>query len=96
MLYFSALCGLDKVLLPLNEAFCDRRQKECLFHALERRLTGRYVSRYELVSFTTMPYSQIAGRIRRQNLALLAGAAALAAGGAWAVRRLLRRSVGEF
>ncbi len=65
-------------------------------HALERRLAGRYVSRYELVSFTTMPYSQIAGRIRRQNLALLAGAAALAAGGAWAVRRLLRRSVGEF
>ena len=80
----------DKVNSPVFQ------MKVAAQHALERRLTGRYVSRYELVSFTTMPYSQIAGRIRRQNLALLAGAAALAAGGAWAVRRLLRRSFGEF
>ena len=65
-------------------------------HALERRLAGRYVSRYELVSFSTMPYSQIAGRIRRQNLALLGGVAALAGAGAWTLRRFLRRSVGEF
>jgi len=48
--------------------------KTAAHHALERRLAGRYVSRYELVSFTTMPYAEIAGRIRRQNLAL--GAAA--------------------
>jgi kynurenine 3-monooxygenase len=36
-------------------------------HVLERRLPGRYVSRYELVSFTTMPYAQIPDRIRRQE-----------------------------
>ena len=28
-------------------------------HALERRFPGRYVSRYELVSFTTTPYAEI-------------------------------------
>jgi kynurenine 3-monooxygenase len=49
-------------------------------HALERRLPGRYVSRYELVSFTTIPYAQIPGRIRRQDR-VTALAAALA--GAW-------------
>ncbi|MEP7178499.1 MAG: FAD-dependent monooxygenase, partial [Pseudonocardiales bacterium] len=57
-------------------------------HALERRLAGRFVSRYELVSFTTIPYAEIPARIRRQNLAL-AGAvalAALAAAGAAKVR----------
>lgn len=41
-------------------------------HALERRLPGRYVSRYELVSFTTMPYAQIVDRIRTQNRAVAA------------------------
>jgi kynurenine 3-monooxygenase len=46
-------------------------------HALERRLAGRYVSRYELVSFTTMPYAEIPARMRRQNVALAATAAAL-------------------
>ena len=51
-------------------------------HMLERRLPGRYVSRYELVSFTTMPYAQIGGRVRRQDQAVLgvAGAAAAAVG----------------
>jgi kynurenine 3-monooxygenase len=60
-------------------------------HALERRLAGRYVSRYELVSFTTMPYAEIPRRIRRQNLALggaAALAAALTAAAAGVVRRL--------
>jgi kynurenine 3-monooxygenase len=58
-------------------------------HALERRLAGRYVSRYELVSFTTMPYAEIAARIRRQNVALGAVAAlsALVAAGAARSRR---------
>jgi kynurenine 3-monooxygenase len=46
-------------------------------HAVERRLGGRYLSRYELVSFTTTPYSEIAGRLRVQRRAL---AACLAAG----------------
>ncbi len=48
-------------------------------HALERRFPGRYVSRYELVSFTTTPYAQIPGRIRRQNLAVAGIAVASAA-----------------
>jgi kynurenine 3-monooxygenase len=50
-------------------------------HALERRLPGHYVSRYELVSFTTMPYAEIPGRMRRQNrvTAAVAGGAAFAA-----------------
>jgi kynurenine 3-monooxygenase len=52
-------------------------------HALERVVPG-YVSRYELVSFTTLPYSRIEGRIRRQDriaaavLAATAGAAGVA------------------
>jgi kynurenine 3-monooxygenase len=51
------------------------RAKTAATHALERGLAGRYVSRYELVSFSTMPYAQIDARLRRQNQ-LLAGAAA--------------------
>jgi kynurenine 3-monooxygenase len=53
-------------------------------HALERRLPGRYVSRYELVSFTTIPYAQIPGRIRRQDrvTALAAGLAGAGVAGA--------------
>lgn len=59
-------------------------------HALERALGGRYVSRYELVSFTTIPYAEIEGRIRRQDRAVGAVAAGtLAAVGAGAL--LLRR-----
>ncbi|MFF5259561.1 FAD-dependent oxidoreductase [Actinomadura viridis] len=62
-------------------------------HALERRLAGRYVSRYELVSFTTVPYSQIPGRLRRQNLALGAAAVTGAAAAGLAARALARRRV---
>jgi kynurenine 3-monooxygenase len=66
--------------------------KTALQHALERRLPGHYVSRYELVSFTTIPYSEIPGRMRRQNLAtaVVAGALATAAAGVW--RRARRRA----
>jgi kynurenine 3-monooxygenase len=53
--------------------------KVTLQHALERRLAGRYVSRYELVSFTTMPYAEIPDRIRKQNLAVAAAVGAVAA-----------------
>jgi kynurenine 3-monooxygenase len=59
-------------------------------HALERRLAGRYMSRYELVSFTTIPYAEIPARMRRQNLAL-GGAATLAALVAAGVTRGRRR-----
>lgn len=55
-------------------------------HALERVVPG-YVSRYELVSFTTLPYSEIDGRLRRQDR--IAGAV-LAAGAAVAAATLRR------
>jgi kynurenine 3-monooxygenase len=51
------------------------RAKTALQHALERRSGGRYVSRYELVSFSTVPYAEIPQRLRRQNQALTATAA---------------------
>jgi kynurenine 3-monooxygenase len=63
-------------------------------HFLERRLPGRYVSRYELVSFTTMPYAQIPARMRRQDwaTALAAAAAGGLVGGSFAAARGLWRS----
>ncbi|MUN37721.1 FAD-dependent oxidoreductase [Actinomadura litoris] len=66
------------------------RAKQAATHALERRLAGRYVSRYELVSFSTMPYAEIPSRIRRQNR-VLAGSAAGAAGALVLSLRILRR-----
>jgi kynurenine 3-monooxygenase len=48
-------------------------------HALERALPGRYVSRYELVSFSTTPYAEVRQRVRRQHQAL-AGVVLLAGG----------------
>lgn len=50
-------------------------------HTLERALPGRYVSRYELVSFTTTPYAEVQRRVRHQRRVLAAtiGGAALAA-----------------
>jgi kynurenine 3-monooxygenase len=75
----------DRVNSPVFQA------KTKLQHALERRLPGRYVSRYELVSFTTIPYAEIPGRIRRQNLATALAAGALVAGALGGWRRLSRR-----
>lgn len=48
-------------------------------HALERALPGRFVSRYELVSFSTVPYARVRRRVRQQQRAL-GGAAVLLAG----------------
>ena len=39
-------------------------------HGLERALPGVYLSRYELVSFTTTPYAEVRRRVRRQHAAL--------------------------
>jgi kynurenine 3-monooxygenase len=66
------------------------RAKTAAQHALERRLPGRYVSRYELVSFSTLPYAEIPGRIRRQNVASAAVAAAAVVAGSALLRRLRR------
>jgi kynurenine 3-monooxygenase len=57
----------DKVTSPV---FRLTKQFE---HAVERMLPGRYVSRYELVSFTTTPYADVRHRVRRQHQALIAG-----------------------
>ena len=65
------------------------RARTALKHALERASGGRYVSRYELVSFSTVPYADIAPRLRRQNR-LLAGAGVLA-GAATLLSVLVRR-----
>ncbi|MEU4724392.1 NAD(P)/FAD-dependent oxidoreductase [Nonomuraea dietziae] len=51
-------------------------------HALERMLPGRYVSRYELVSFTTTPYAEVERRIARQRRWAGAAAGALLIAGA--------------
>ncbi|MEV1144116.1 NAD(P)/FAD-dependent oxidoreductase [Micromonospora sp. NPDC049799] len=67
----------DKVASPL---FRLGRRVE---HALERALPGRYVSQYELVSFSTTPYAEVRRRVRRQHRvlgAVAAGAALLVAG----------------
>ncbi|WP_446211037.1 FAD-dependent oxidoreductase [Micromonospora sp. IBSANI012] len=74
----------DKVASPV---FQTRKRVE---HALERALPGRYVSQYELVSFSTTPYAQVRRRVRRQyavvgavaagGLALLVGAVGAAIG----------------
>jgi kynurenine 3-monooxygenase len=59
----------DRVASPVH------RTRTRVEHALERALPGRYVSRYELVSFTTVPYARVLRRVRRQRqaLAVLAG-----------------------
>ncbi|GAA0824852.1 NAD(P)/FAD-dependent oxidoreductase [Streptosporangium amethystogenes subsp. fukuiense] len=62
-------------------------------HGLERLLPGRYTSRYELVSFSTVPYAEIQPRISRQRRAVAAGAlgALAVAGLAVSAIRALRR-----
>jgi kynurenine 3-monooxygenase len=76
----------DRVASPVYQL---RKRVE---HALERALPGRYVSRYELVSFTTTPYAQVQRRVRRQQLVLAGAAGALMlAGAAAAATRRCRR-----
>ncbi len=74
----------DKVASPVFRA---RKELE---HALERALPGRFVTRYELVSFTTVPYAQIRGRVRRQWLTLAGTVGGVAALGAAAAAALWR------
>ncbi|TWD73269.1 kynurenine 3-monooxygenase [Kribbella amoyensis] len=49
-------------------------------HTLERLLPGHYVSRYELVSFTTTPYAEVRTRTRRQHQLLGVVAAGIGVG----------------
>ena len=66
------------------------RAKMAAQHFLERRLPGHYVSRYELVSFSTMPYARIPARMRRQGRLTALAAAGLLGGAAVALRRVFR------
>ncbi|ADB34505.1 Kynurenine 3-monooxygenase [Kribbella flavida DSM 17836] len=75
----------DKVASPVF------RLGKQLEHAVERALPGRYVSRYELVSFTTTPYAEVRRRVRRQHQAL-AGAVVLALGALGTLTRTVLRS----
>ena len=74
----------DRVNSPLYRA------KMAGQHFLERRLPGHYVSRYELVSFSTMPYARIPARMRRQGRLTALAAAGLLTGASVALRRALR------
>jgi kynurenine 3-monooxygenase len=75
----------DKVASPV---FRLQKQVE---HALERLLPGRYVSRYELVSFSITPYAEVQRRVRRQQQVLGAGAVAITGALLTLARRRLRR-----
>lgn len=78
----------DRVASPLFQL--GRRVE----HTLERALPGRYVSRYELVSFSTTPYAEVRRRVRYQHQvlgAVVGGSAALLAGVVGAALRRRRR-----
>ncbi|MFI6814752.1 FAD-dependent oxidoreductase [Nonomuraea sp. NPDC050328] len=67
----------DKV---ASRAFLARKKAE---HLLERLFPGKYVSRYELISFTTVPYAEVERRIARQNRWVAAVASAIVLAVAW-------------
>lgn len=74
----------DKVASPV---FRTRKRAE---HALERRLPERFVSLYELVAFSTVPYSEVRRRASHSRQAAQA-AAATAAVVSGRFRRAIRR-----
>ena len=66
-----------------------------LEHVLEKVLPGTYLSRYEMVSFTTIPYADVVDRARAQQrvVAVVAGGAVIAA--AAFATALVRRLTGS-
>lgn len=66
----------DKVASPVFRA--GKRME----HAVERMLPGRYTSLYEIISFSTVPYSEARGIVARQRRLLAGSLAATAVGGA--------------
>ncbi len=66
-----------------------------LEHLLEKVLPGTYLSRYEMVSFTTIPYADVIDRARAQQrvVAIAAGGAVIAA--AAFATALVRRVTGS-
>lgn len=59
-------------------------------HALHRVLGDNYRTRYDMVSFSTVPYSEIEPRVRRQR-GVAVGVVSAAAAGAGIATKLLRR-----
>ena len=64
-------------------------------HGLEKALPGRYLSRYEMVSFTTIPYAEVIERARRQQRAVAVGTGVLTVGLATLALAALRRRSGS-
>lgn len=90
----------EAIALMAQENFVEMRDKVAspsfraskkVEHALERALPGKYMSRYEMVSFTTIPYAEVIERDKRQRGTLLAGAAAAGAVAAGAALGVLAR-----
>jgi kynurenine 3-monooxygenase len=67
------------------------RLRKHVEHTLERLLPGRYVSLYELVSFSTVPYAEARRRARRQNAVVAAVAGSAVAGAALLANHRMRR-----
>ncbi len=76
----------DKVASPTFRAM------KRLEHALERALPGVYSSRYEMVSFTTIPYAEVIERDRRQRGTVLAAAVGVGAAALGTTLGLLTRA----
>ncbi|MDF5752206.1 NAD(P)/FAD-dependent oxidoreductase [Spongiactinospora sp. TRM90649] len=70
-----------------SRMFLARKRAE---HALERLLPGRFVSQYELVSFSTVPYVEVVRRISRQRRWAAAAGAGITAATALAAIRGVR------
>lgn len=90
----------EAIALMAQENFIEMRDKVAsptfraskkVEHALERALPGKYMSRYEMVSFTTIPYAEVIERDKRQRGTLIAGAAAAGAVAAGAALGILAR-----
>lgn len=66
-----------------------------LEHGLEKVLPGRYLSRYEMVSFTTIPYAEVIDRAKRQQRAVAVAAGGLVLATAVVATSVIRRLSGS-
>lgn len=66
-----------------------------LEHGLEKVLPGRYLSRYEMVSFTTIPYAEVIDRAKRQQRAVAVAAGGLVLATAVLATSVIRRISGS-
>ena len=65
-----------------------------LEHGIEKALPGRYLSRYEMVSFTTIPYAEVVDRAKTQQRAVVAAAAGVLIGVVALAATVMRRATG--